>query len=32
MAALLSRSEITAHFANPPIQYWELEKPGIHRV
>ena len=32
MAALLSRSEITAHFANPPIQYLELEKPGIHRV
>ncbi len=32
MTALLSGSGITAHFANPPFQFWELEKLGIHRV
>lgn len=32
MTALLSGSGITAHFANPPIQFWELEQPGIRRV
>ena len=33
MVALLSgKSEINAHFSNPPFQYLELEKPGIHTV
>ena len=33
MAALLSgRTEITAHFANPPYQELELKTPGVHRV
>jgi sulfonate transport system substrate-binding protein len=33
MAALLSpNSEITGHFGSPPFQYYELEKPGMHRL
>jgi NitT/TauT family transport system substrate-binding protein len=33
MAAMLSgKSEITAHFSNPPFQYQELESPNIHLV
>lgn len=33
LVALISRgSEITAHFANPPFQDIELQKPGISRV
>lgn len=31
MAALLSNTEITAHFASPPYQYVE-QKRGLHRV
>jgi NitT/TauT family transport system substrate-binding protein len=31
MAALLSNTEITAHFASPPYQYIE-QKRGLHRV
>lgn len=31
MAALLSNTEITAHFASPPYQYVELKR-GLHRV
>ena len=31
MAALLSNTEITAHFASPPYQYVELKR-GMHRV
>jgi NitT/TauT family transport system substrate-binding protein len=31
MAALLSNTEITAHFASPPYQYTE-QKRGLHRV
>jgi NitT/TauT family transport system substrate-binding protein len=32
MAALLARKEITMHLTSPPVQYLELEQPGIHRV
>lgn len=32
MAALLSGTEVTAHFANSPFQEQELENPKIHRV
>lgn len=32
MIALLSKSEITAHFTTPPFQHQELQKPGIHRI
>jgi sulfonate transport system substrate-binding protein len=32
MAALLSRKEITLHLTSPPVQYLEVEQPGIHRV
>ncbi len=33
MAALLSGAgEITSHFASPPFQQKELERPGIHQV
>ena len=32
MAALLSRKEITLHLTSPPVQYLELEQPGIQRV
>lgn len=32
MIALLSHSEITAHFGPAPFYYYELEKPGIHQV
>ncbi len=33
LVALTSgRSEITAHFGNPPFQEQELQQPGIHRV
>lgn len=31
MQALLS-GQIAADFTSPPFQYWELQKPGIHRV
>lgn len=31
MTALLAGS-LSAHFANPPFQFWELEKPGIRLV
>ena len=31
MTALLSGT-VSAHFANPPFQFWELEKPGIRLV
>lgn len=33
MAALLSgKHEVDSHFASPPFQYLELERPGIHVV
>lgn len=32
MAALLSNTEITAHFTSPPFQYRQLKVDGIHRV
>ncbi|MDB5809694.1 MAG: hypothetical protein JWN94_1816 [Betaproteobacteria bacterium] len=32
MAALLSKKEITLHLTSPPVQYLELEQPGIQRV
>jgi len=32
MIALLSKSEISAHFTSPPYTYMETQKPGIHRV
>ena len=32
MAALLSKKEITLHLTSPPVQYLEVEQPGIHRV
>lgn len=32
MAALLSNTEITAHFASAPFYYFELQQPGIHKV
>ena len=32
MAALLSKKEITLHLTSPPVQYLELEQPGISRV
>ncbi|HEV7418187.1 MAG TPA: ABC transporter substrate-binding protein [Tianweitania sediminis] len=32
MAALLSNTEITAHFTSPPYQYREVKEEGIHRV
>jgi NitT/TauT family transport system substrate-binding protein len=32
MAALLSNSEITSHFASSPFYYFELKHPGIHKV
>ncbi len=33
MISLLSgHSEVTAHFTAPPFQYYELAKPGIHRL
>jgi NitT/TauT family transport system substrate-binding protein len=32
MAALLSGTEITAHFTSPPYQYLEVKHEGIHRV
>lgn len=33
MTALLSgKSAVDSHFTAPPFQYWELQKPGIHRV
>lgn len=32
MAALLSNTEITAHFTSPPYQYRQLKEDGIHRV
>ena len=32
MAALISKKEITMHLTSPPVQYLELEQPGISRV
>ena len=32
MAALLSKKEITLHLTSPPVQYLEVEQPGIHKV
>ena len=32
MAALLSGTEVTAHFANSPFQEQELQNPAVHRV
>lgn len=32
MSALLSNTEITAHFTSPPYQYKEVKHEGIHRV
>jgi NitT/TauT family transport system substrate-binding protein len=32
MAALLSKKEITLHLTSPPVQYLEVEQPGITRV
>lgn len=32
MSALLSNTEITAHFTSPPYQYKEVKQQGIHRV
>ena len=32
MAALLSGTEISAHFTTAPFNVWELENPKIHRV
>ena len=32
MQALLSGSEINAHFGSPPFQYQELARPGMHLV
>jgi len=32
MAALLSGTEITAHFTSPPFMYQELENPRVHTV
>lgn len=32
MAALLSGTEVTAHFANSPFQEQELQNPAVHRI
>jgi NitT/TauT family transport system substrate-binding protein len=32
MAALFSKKEITLHLTSPPVQYLEVEQPGIHKV
>ena len=32
MAALFSKKEVTLHLTSPPVQYLELEQPGIGRV